>query len=138
MYRLEGRGGSKKRMSCCNDENRVQWPIWKEADLEQVLSIYIYSDQWCFSSFFSCGYLKPKYDFSSLDAAKAARSVSRYVVNQHAVITEFVDKYPMLTRKQLDYLDWKKLIELKAERAQDTPEGRLMMEKIKASMNRGR
>lgn len=91
-----------------------------------------------FISFFSCGYLKPKYDFSSLDAAKAARSVSRYVVNQHAVITEFVDKYPMLTRKQLDYLDWKKLIELKAERAQDTPEGRLMMEKIKASMNRGR
>lgn len=91
-----------------------------------------------FISFFSCGYLKPKYDFSSLDAAKAARSVSRYVVNQHAVITEFVDKYPMLTRKQLDYLDWKKLIELKAERAQDTPEGRLTMEKIKASMNRGR
>lgn len=57
-------------------------------------------------SFFGCGYLKPKYDITSLDAAKASRSVNSYVVNQHAVITEFVDKYPMLTRKQLDYLDW--------------------------------
>lgn len=57
-----------------------------------------------FISFFGCGYLKPKYDFSSLEAAKAV-PVSRYVVNQSATITEFVDKYPMLTRKQLDYLD---------------------------------
>ena len=62
-----------------------------------------------FISFFGCGYLKPKYDITNLDAAKASRSVNSYVVNQHAVITEFVDKYPMLTRKQLDYLDWKKL-----------------------------
>jgi hypothetical protein len=91
-----------------------------------------------FISFFGCGYLKPKYDIKNLDAAKASRSVNSYVVNQHAIITEFVDKYPMLTRKQLDYLDWKKLIQLKNERAQDTPEGRLAMEKIKASMNRGR
>jgi hypothetical protein len=60
-----------------------------------------------FISFFGgCGYLKPKYDIYSLDAAKASRSVNRYVVNQHAVITEFVDKYPMLTRKELDYFDW--------------------------------
>jgi len=91
-----------------------------------------------FVSFFGCGYLKPKYDINNLEEAKASRSVNSYVVNQHAVIIEFVDKYPMLTRKQLDYLDWKKLIQLKAERAQDTPEGRLLMEKIKASMNRGR
>ena len=77
-------------------------------------------------------------DICSLEDTKASRSVSRYLVNQHAVIVEFVDKFPMLTRKQLDYLDWKKLIQLKAERAQDTPEGRLLMEKIKNGMNRGR
>jgi len=56
-----------------------------------------------FTHFFGCGYLKPKYDISSLEAARASRSVNSYVVNQHAVITEFVDKYPMLTRKELDY-----------------------------------
>jgi hypothetical protein len=60
------------------------------------------------------------------------------VINQHSVITEFIDKYPMLTRKQLDYLDWKELIRLKVERAHDLPEGRQRMEEIKASMNKGR
>nr|QCW06967.1 hypothetical protein [Drechslerella brochopaga] len=91
-----------------------------------------------FVSFFGCGYLKPKYDIKSLEEAKASRSVNSFVVNQYETIIDFVDKYPMLTRKQLDYLDWKKLIQLKIERAQDTPKGRLLMEKIKASMNRGR
>jgi hypothetical protein len=54
---------------------------------------------------FGHGYLKPKYDIDSLEAAKASRIVNRYVINQHSVITEFLDKYPMLTRKYLDYLD---------------------------------
>ena len=58
-----------------------------------------------FVDFFGHGYLKPKYDISSLEAAKASRIVNRYVINQHSVITEFIDKYPLLTRKQLDYLD---------------------------------
>ena len=91
-----------------------------------------------FVEFFNQGYLKPKYDINSLEAAKTSRIVNRYIVNQHSVITEFIDRYPMLTRKQLDYLDWKKLIKLKAERAQDTVEGRQKMEEIKASMNKGR
>nr|YP_009663732.1 hypothetical protein [Dactylella tenuis]QCW06869.1 hypothetical protein [Dactylella tenuis] len=58
-----------------------------------------------FVSFFGCGYLKPKYDINNLEQAKASRSVNSYVVNQHAIISEFVDKYPMLTPKQLDYLE---------------------------------
>jgi hypothetical protein len=91
-----------------------------------------------FVNFFQQGYLKPKYDIDSLEAAKSSRIVNRYVVNQHAVVTKFLDDYPMLTRKHLDYLDWKRLIQLKAERAQDTVEGRKMMEEIKASMNKGR
>lgn len=91
-----------------------------------------------FVDFFGHGYLKPKYDINSLEAAKASRIVNRYVINQHSVVTAFIDKYPMLTRKHLDYLDWKKLIQLKVERAHDTPEGRQKMEKIKASMNKGR
>lgn len=58
-----------------------------------------------FVDFFGHGYLKPKYDINSIEAAKASRIVNRYVINQHSVITDFIDKYPMLTRKHLDYLD---------------------------------
>nr|WDW20829.1 hypothetical protein [Valsa mali var. pyri (nom. inval.)] len=88
--------------------------------------------------FFGCGYLKPKYNIQNIDEAKNSRIVNRIIINQHAVVTEFFDKYPLFTRKRLDYLDWKKLINLKAERAQDTPEGLQKMKDIKASMNRGR
>lgn len=88
--------------------------------------------------FFGCGYLKPKYDIYDVDAVKSSRIVSRFVVNQHSVVTEFFDKYPLFTRKYLDYLDWKKLIKLKAERVQDTPEGLQKMKGIKSSMNKGR
>lgn len=91
-----------------------------------------------FVQFFGCGYLKPKYDINDIEATKSSRIVNRFVVNQHSVVTEFFDKYPLLTRKSLDYLDWKKLIQLKAERAQDTPEGLQKMKDIKASMNKGR
>ena len=62
-----------------------------------------------FVDFFNQGYLKPKYDINSLEAAKTSRIVNRYIVNQ-----------------------------LKAERAQDTVEARQKMEEIKASMNKGR
>lgn len=67
------------------------------------------------------GYIKPKYNLQNIDEAKKSRIVNRFIVNQHAVVTEFFDKYPLFTRKRLDYSDWKKLINLKAERAQDTP-----------------
>lgn len=88
--------------------------------------------------FFGFGYIKPKYDFSDIGAAKNSRIVNRFVINQHNVVTEFFDKYPLYTRKHLDYLDWKRLIELKAFRAHDRPEGLMMMKGIKASMNKGR
>lgn len=58
-----------------------------------------------FVQFFGCGYLKPKYDINDIEAVKSSRIVNRFVVNQHAVVTEFFDKYPLLTRKYLDYLD---------------------------------
>ncbi len=88
--------------------------------------------------FFGCGYLKPKYDIYDLDAVKNSRIVNRFIINQHSVVTEFLDKYPLFTRKYLDYLDWKTLIQLKAERAQDTVEGLIKMKEIKAHMNKGR
>jgi hypothetical protein len=56
--------------------------------------------------FFNLGYLKPKYDdIKSLDQSKKSRSVSRLIINQSKVIVDFFNKYPMLTRKHLDFLD---------------------------------
>ena len=88
--------------------------------------------------FFGVGYLKPKFDIFNMEAAKISRNVNRLVINQHSVIIDFFEKYPLFTRKYFDYLDWKKLIKLKSERAQDTEEGLQLMKDIKSGMNRGR
>jgi hypothetical protein len=55
--------------------------------------------------FFNKGYLKPKYDISSLKTVKLARTVSRYVVYADSEIINFFVKYPLYTQKHLDYLD---------------------------------
>jgi hypothetical protein len=55
--------------------------------------------------YFGHGYLKPKYDITSLGQSKKVRSVSRFVTYNTEVVTQFIDKYPMYTRKHLDYLD---------------------------------
>jgi hypothetical protein len=88
--------------------------------------------------YFEAGYIKPKFDISILEESKSVRGVSRYVLRDSEKIIQFVDKYPMLTRKHEDYLKWKKLVSLKESRAFDSAEGRALMESIKASMNRGK
>lgn len=88
--------------------------------------------------FFGHGYLKPKYDIHNLDAVKNSRIVNRFVINQSETVIQIFDQYPLLTRKYLDYLDWKKLIQLKKDKVYTTPEGLKKMQDIKASMNKGR
>lgn len=88
--------------------------------------------------YFGIGYLKPKYDIFSLKDSKNSRDVSRAVFNQDEVIIKFVDKYPMLTCKQLDYLDWKEIIRLKNQGAHKIEEGKQKMIELKLGMNRGR
>lgn len=88
--------------------------------------------------FFGKGYLKPKYDIDSLEDCKKVRSVSRYIVYGDKDITNFFDKYPMFTRKRLDYLDWKDLISLKEDKAYKTEKGLESMITIKKGMNTGR
>ena len=88
--------------------------------------------------YFGLGYLKPKYNIHSLKECKNSRTVSRAVFNQFDSIIKFVDQYPMLTRKQLDYKDWKEIIELKKSNAHYTTEGKETMLKLKLGMNRGR
>lgn len=88
--------------------------------------------------FFGHGFLQPKYDISSLSDAKASRSVSRFVLSNNYVIIKFIDKYPMLTRKQLDYEDWKRLIELKNTKQHHTKDGLSKMISIRKGMNKFR
>jgi len=89
-------------------------------------------------NFLGVGYLKPKFNIKSLDESKKHRSVSRLVINQYKIVIGFIDKYPMLTRKHLDYMDWKKIIELKLNNDHKTTEGKQNMINLKLGMNRGR
>lgn len=88
--------------------------------------------------FFDKGYLKPKYNISSLKESKNARSVSRLVISDNKTITAFVDKHTMHTRKHLDYLAWKELINLKNNYAHKNDKGFSDMISIKRGMNSGR
>jgi LAGLIDADG endonuclease len=85
--------------------------------------------------FFNAGYIKPKYDFFNLSKCLNSRSVNRYILRDTKIIIDFVDKYPMLTRKHLDYLDWKKIVFLKLNGAHKTEEGLVLMKKIISNMN---
>jgi hypothetical protein len=90
--------------------------------------------------FFLGGYLKPKYNIKSLSACEQeqSRSVNRFILRDTDKIIEFVDKYPMLTRKQLDYIDWRTIVELKNNGAHKTYEGLNRIKQIKARMNSNR
>jgi hypothetical protein len=88
--------------------------------------------------FFEAGYLKPKFDISNIEEVISVRGVSRYILRDSDLIINFVDKYPMLTRKQEDYLTWKKLVNLKKERTFDTEEGLNVMKTLKSTMNSGK
>lgn len=56
-------------------------------------------------NFFNSGYIKPKYEFNNLFECQNSRSVSRYINRDTEKIIKFLDEFPLLTRKKLDYLD---------------------------------
>ena len=85
--------------------------------------------------FFEGGYIKPKYNYTDIHECKKSRSVNRFILRNTDKIIEFVDNYPMLTRKQLDYLDWKKVIELKKVGKHKTEEGSKLIKKILSNIN---
>jgi len=88
--------------------------------------------------FFNGGYIKPKYDFNDLEECKNSRSLNRFVFRDTETIIKFVDQYPMLTRKHLDYLDWKKVVELKNKGLHKTVEGLALINEIVSKMNSNR
>jgi len=81
-------------------------------------------------NFFGGGYIKPKYNYNDVMECKNSRSLNRFVFRDTAAIIKFVDEHPMLTRKQIDYLNWKKVVELKNAGAHKTVEGLTLIEKI--------
>jgi hypothetical protein len=85
--------------------------------------------------FFNGGYIKPKYNYNNLDDCKNSHSVNRYILRNNETIAHFLDLYPMLTRKQLDYLDWKKIVELKNLGAHKTLDGLNLIKKIISNVN---
>jgi len=88
--------------------------------------------------FFNGGYIKPKYNVSSITDCQESRSVNRFILRDTKKIIEFVNKYPMLTRKHLDYLDWKTIVELKNNGEYKSPKGLAKIQEIKGRMNTNR
>ena len=85
--------------------------------------------------FFNGGYIKPKYKFNDLEECKSSRSLNRFILRNTETIIQFVDQYPMLTRKHLDYVDWKKVVELKNKGLHKTEEGLALINEIVSKMN---
>jgi len=90
-------------------------------------------------NFFGSGYLKPKYDIKNSEATEnAVRSATALWIRNSEIICQFIDLYPLYTIKRLDYLDWKRLIILKKEKAHLTKKGLTLMRNIKNNMNSNR
>lgn len=86
--------------------------------------------------FFGCGYLKPKYSIRNLDDSEnSLRNTTTLWIRNTEIICKFFDKYPLYTIKNLDYLDWKHLINLKSKKAHLNNEGLNIMKHIKNNMN---
>lgn len=90
--------------------------------------------------FSGSGYLDPKLeDYSDLDAVRGlSRGNVEYYNSKTSSFIPFLDKFTLLTRKQLDYLDFKKFLALKEAKAYRTEEGLKEMENIIINMNTGR
>jgi hypothetical protein len=83
--------------------------------------------------------LKPKYNISSLEEVlKLNRTATIFWIRQTDLVVKFIDDYPLFTKKQLDYLDWKQIISLKDSRAYATEEGLNKIKQLKLGMNSGR
>lgn len=89
--------------------------------------------------FFDSGYLKPKYNIRSLDDSEnCIRNTTALWIRNTEIICKFFDKYPLYTIKKLDYLDWKRLINLKSQNAHLNNKGLYLMKDIKNNMNANR
>lgn len=90
-------------------------------------------------SFFNHGNLQPEQaNFETADKAKLCKDVSYYYNSSPETFIYFFDKYPMYTRKYLDYPEFKRFYILKKEKQYLTEEGFEKMSLIALHMNSGR
>lgn len=89
--------------------------------------------------FFNAGNLNPKEEsIDSLDKAKLCQDNSFYYNSIPETFLPFFDKYPLLTRKHLDYLDFKTFCFLKKDKYHLTEKGFDIMSDLALNMNSGR
>lgn len=91
-------------------------------------------------NFFNEGFIKPKVlNISDLEEVKSTgKNAASYINNHPSSFTPFFDRYPLLTQKQLDFLDFKKILALKESRTHLTKDGFKEMWEIASHMNSGR
>jgi hypothetical protein len=81
------------------------------------------------------GTIKPNYDIHNVDEVKASRPASVLIIRQTEAVIKFVDSYPMMTTKSLDYACWKQLYELRSNQQHLNPTGLALIKQIRDQMN---
>jgi len=76
-------------------------------------------------NFFNVRYLKPKYNI---------RTTTTLWIRDVKKVSKLLDSYPLFSIKWLNYLDWKRLIDLKTKKEHYKEEGLLLMYNIKNNM----
>lgn len=87
--------------------------------------------------FFGSGYLSPKIEGLGIDKIKELDRCF-YYNSIIETIMPFFEKYPLYTRKQLDFQDFNKFLELRRNKAHLTEEGYKEMYNLSSNMNSGR
>ena len=85
--------------------------------------------------FLGVGTIKPSFNINDVVAAQAARSALVLIVRQTNVVIQFVDEFPMFTTKQLDYECWKQLYDIRQAGLHLKPEGVVLINQIRSTMN---
>ena len=87
-----------------------------------------------FIDYFNCGVVKAN-DKVKSKYQQLLGSLQKDLTN---IIIPFFDKHPLLTKKQLDYLDFKLILEMMNRGEHLTENGLIEIRKIKSKMNRNR
>ena len=89
--------------------------------------------------FFNAGYLSPREELvNSLDKALLCKDSSFYYNSTPDTIIPFFDEYQLLTRKYLDFQDFKLFYSLKKNKTHLTESGFEQMKTLAMKMNSGR
>jgi len=88
-----------------------------------------------FKNFFNAGSVSPVCDHTNLDSVMWAKSI--YKCRDVRQVIEFINKYPLLTDKQLSFKALESIYNIKQAKGHNTPEGLATIKLLKAGMNRG-